>query len=34
MEKRVSEIFHQGKAIVYGDYTGLKSDEFPEVIKE
>ena len=32
MENRVSELSHKGKKIIYGDYSGLRFEDFSEVI--
>ena len=34
MENRVSEILHKGKKIIYGDYSGLKLNDFIEIIEQ
>ena len=32
MENRVSEISHRGRKIIYGDYSGLRFNDFNDVI--
>jgi hypothetical protein len=34
MENRISEIQHNGKKIINGDYSGLKLNDFLEVIEQ
>ena len=34
MGNRVSEIMHNGKKIIYGDYSGLTTDDFLAVIEQ
>jgi hypothetical protein len=34
MDNRVTEVIHNGKKIVYGDYSGLVSNDFLEVIEK
>ena len=34
MENRITEVMHNGKKIIYGDYSGLVSNDFLKVIEQ